>query len=215
MSKQDEKIQITKNIINAAKQYKKFLLGKTFMYCFEDKYIEVSFRKSDFAHLTGVDKKISAKDFSAKLGVVPTTLYWYENGGTLTESHIKDICQAFNVDKEYFKGTMTLEDAGDYSGYNHQRVERIRDMMNERGIKTNKELSLLSGISTTRLSDIMAEKNKLTEDKARKIADALEVGVDWILYGDQEKKYFPVNGKMIEWLKTHPEERERIWEKMK
>ena len=87
-------------------------------------------------------------------------------------------------------------------------------MMNERGIKTNKELSLLSGISTTRLSDIMAEKNKLTEDKARKIADALEVGVDWILYGDQEKKYFPVNGKMIEWLKTHPEERERIWRKM-
>ena len=159
--------------------------------------------------------KISVRDFSAKLGVVPTTIYWYENGGTLTESHIEDICQAFNVDKEYFKGTMTLEDAVDYSGYNHQRVERIRDMMNERGIKTNKELSLLSGISTTRLSDIMAEKNKLTEDKARKIADALEVGVDWILYGDQEKKYFPVNGKMIEWLKTHPEERERIWEKMK
>ena len=58
-------------------------------------------------------------------------------------------------------------------------------------------------------------RNKLTEDKARKIADALEVGVDWILYGDQEKKYFPVNEKMIEWLKTHPEERERIWEKMK
>ena len=139
--------------------------------------------------------KISVRDFSSRLGVVPTTIYWYENGGTLTESHIEDICQAFNVDKEYFKGTMTLEDAVDYSGYNHQRVERIRDMMNERGIKTNKELSLLSGISTTRLSDIMTEKNKLTEDKARKIADALEVGVDWILYGDQEKKYFPVNGK--------------------
>lgn len=148
--------------------------------------------------------KISVKDFSAKLGVVPTTIYWYENGGTLTESHIKDICQAFNVDKEYFKGMQSIIPD-----------TIIRDMMNERGIKTNKELSLLSGISTTRLSDIMAEKNKLTEDKARKIADALEVGVDWILYGDQEKKYFPVNGKMIEWLKTHPEERERIWEKMK
>ena len=36
---------------------------------------------------------------------------------------IKDICQAFNVDKEYFKGTMTLEDAVDYSGYNHQRYD--------------------------------------------------------------------------------------------
>ena len=61
----------------------------------------------------------------------------------------------------------------------------------------------------------MTEKNMLTEDKARKIADALDVGIDWPLYGDQEKKYLPVNGKMIEWLKTHPEERERIWEKMK
>ena len=87
--------------------------------------------------------KISVRDFSAMLGVVPTTIYWYENGGTLTESHIKDICQAFNVDKEYFKGTMTLEDAVDYPGYNHQRVELIRDMMNERGIKTNKELSFM------------------------------------------------------------------------
>ena len=52
--------------------------------------------------------KISVRDFSAMLGVVPTTIYWYENGGTLTESHIEYICQAFNVDKEYFKGTMTL-----------------------------------------------------------------------------------------------------------
>lgn len=106
--------------------------------------------------------KISVRNFAAKIGVVPTTIYWFENGGTITESHIEDICQAFNVDKEYFKGTMTLEDAVDYSGYNHQRVERIRHMMNERGIKTNKELSLLSGISTTRLSDIMAEKNDVS-----------------------------------------------------
>ena len=124
--------------------------------------------------------------------------------GVSIQIPVKDICQAFNVDKEYFKGMQSIIPD-----------TIIRDMMNERGIKTNKELSLLSGISTTRLSDIMTEKNKLTEDKARKIADALEVGVDWILYGDQEKKYFPVNGKKIEWLKTHPEERERIWEKMK
>ena len=54
-------------------------------------------------------------------------------------------------------------------------------LMQEKGIKTNKELSLMSGVSTTRLSDIMTEKNMLTEDKARKIADALDVGIDWLL----------------------------------
>jgi hypothetical protein len=63
MSKRIERIQITKYIIDAAKQYKQTLLGKTFMYVFSDKYIEVSFRKKDFAHLTGVDKTLSANDF--------------------------------------------------------------------------------------------------------------------------------------------------------
>lgn len=158
--------------------------------------------------------KISVRDFAAKIGVAPTTIYWYENGGNLTESTIDDICREFDVDINYFNRTMKLEDAVDYSGYNHQRVERIRELMKEKEIGTNKDLSKRSGVSTTRLSDIMTEKNMLTEDKARKIADALDVGVDWILYGDEEKKSFPVNGKMVEWLKAHPEERERIWRKM-
>lgn len=159
--------------------------------------------------------KISVRDFAAKIGVAPTTIYWYENGGTLTESIIEEICRAFNVEKEYFKGTMTLEDAVNYTGYNHQRIERIREAMNEKGIMTNKDLSKRSGVSTTRLSDIMTEKNMLTEDKARKIANALEVGVDWILYGEERKKEFPVNREMIYWLWSHPEERELLYQKTK
>ena len=69
----------------------------------------------------------------------------------------------------YFKGTMALEleDAVDYLGYNHQRIERIKALMQKKGISTNKKLSKLSGVSTTRLSDIMTEKNMLTEDKAK------------------------------------------------
>lgn len=159
--------------------------------------------------------KISVRDFAAKIGVAPTTIYWYENGGTLTESIIEEICRAFNVEKEYFKGTMTLEDAVNYTGYNHQRVEQIKVLMSEKGIMTNKDLSKRSGVSTTRLSDIMTEKNMLTEDKARKIADALEVGVDWILYGEERKKEFPVNREMIDWIWSHPEERELLYQKIK
>ena len=159
--------------------------------------------------------KISAKDFSAKLGVVPTTLYWYENGGTLTENHIEDICNEFDVDINYFKGTMTLEDAVDYSGYNHQRIERIKELMQKKGIKTNKELSLMSGVSTTRLSDIMTEKNMLTEDKAKKIADALDVGIDWLLYGEEVKKDYPITNELLNWLWDHPEIRKELWERYK
>ena len=67
----------------------------------------------------------------------------------------------------------------------------IRELIHKKGIKTNKELSLMSDVSTTRLSDIMTEKKILTEDKAKRIADALEVGIDWILYGDQKKGFSP------------------------
>lgn len=157
--------------------------------------------------------KISVKDFGSKLGVAPTTIYWYENGGTLTESHIEDICNEFDVDINYFKGTMTLEEAVDYSGYNHQRIERIKALMQKKDISTNMELSKISGVSTTRLSDIMTEKNMLTEDKAKKIADALDVGVDWLLYGEEVRKDYPINDELLKWLWNNPEIRKELWER--
>lgn len=61
MTKREKREQIVNKIIVAAQEYKTHLLGKTFMFVFDNRYIEVSFRKEEFAHLTGVDKSISAK----------------------------------------------------------------------------------------------------------------------------------------------------------
>ena len=58
----DRKIIVSK-IISAAKLYKQNLVGKTFLYIFDNRYIEVMFRKNDFKHLTGVDSNLSANDF--------------------------------------------------------------------------------------------------------------------------------------------------------
>ncbi|WP_296877432.1 PBECR4 domain-containing protein [Thomasclavelia sp.] len=63
MTLREKKIKIINNINQAAQLYKQYLLGKTFMYVFDDRYIEVSFRKKDFAHLCGVEKTISSKSF--------------------------------------------------------------------------------------------------------------------------------------------------------
>ncbi|MDO4274514.1 MAG: PBECR4 domain-containing protein [Eubacteriales bacterium] len=63
MTKREKREQIVDKIVNAAREYKKYLLGRTFMFVFDKKYIEVSFRKEEFAHLTGVDRKMSAKEF--------------------------------------------------------------------------------------------------------------------------------------------------------
>lgn len=98
-----------------------------------------------------------------------------------------------------------------FSGDNHIRVERIKALMNERNISTNKELAELSKVSESRISEILREKYTLSLDKANKIASALCVGVDFILYGDESKKNDPVDDKMIEWLWNHPEVRKEIW----
>lgn len=63
MNKRKERIWVVNKIICVADMYKRNLLGKTFLYVFNNEYIEVSFRKADFAHLTGIDKHLSAVEF--------------------------------------------------------------------------------------------------------------------------------------------------------
>ena len=45
---------IVSDISNAALKYKANLVGRTFLYVFGDKYIEVLFKANNFKHLTGV-----------------------------------------------------------------------------------------------------------------------------------------------------------------
>ena len=57
------KSAILKKIPNAAKNYQRYLAGKTFMYVYEGKSIEVVFKNSSFLHLTGINTKLKAKEF--------------------------------------------------------------------------------------------------------------------------------------------------------
>lgn len=57
------KAQIIRRIYNAAKKYKEYFVGNTYMFVYENQYIEVMFKKSSFLHLTGVDTNLNAEDF--------------------------------------------------------------------------------------------------------------------------------------------------------
>ena len=63
MKKNQDRIKIVKDICFAAKLYKENLVGKTFLYIFDGRYIEVLYKASNFRHLTGVDTNLSAKQF--------------------------------------------------------------------------------------------------------------------------------------------------------
>lgn len=57
------KSAMLRKIHASALQYQSYLAGKTFLYVYEDNYIEVVFKNSSFLHLTGVNTKLKAKEF--------------------------------------------------------------------------------------------------------------------------------------------------------
>ena len=61
--RQADRRRVVETIKQAAKTYKEHLVGKTFMYVFDDRYIEVLYKAANFKHLTGVDSPLSAKEF--------------------------------------------------------------------------------------------------------------------------------------------------------
>lgn len=62
-TKTDKKNAIRQGIIDSAAIYSQDLAGKAFLYVYGDEYFEVSFPVDHFLHLTGVETKLSAKDF--------------------------------------------------------------------------------------------------------------------------------------------------------
>ena len=55
---------------------------------------------------------------------------------------------------------------------------------------------------------------KLTEKQAVKLAETLEIGVEWLMQGDEKKKKYPADQKMILWLWDHEDARQEIWVRM-
>lgn len=57
------KSTIVSRIRRAARNYRQHLLGKTFMLVYDNRYVEVMFKKVSFMHLTGVGSTLDAKNF--------------------------------------------------------------------------------------------------------------------------------------------------------
>ena len=76
----DKKNAIRQGIIKAAIVYSQSLAGKTFLYVYGDEYFEVSFPVDHFLHLTGVETRLSAKDFyrNAKKAILTNNQFYFD-----------------------------------------------------------------------------------------------------------------------------------------
>ena len=81
MKKRTDRLAIVSEINSAAKLYRDNLVGKSFMYVFDSRFIEVAYRAENFKHLTGVDSRLSAKNFYqlAKSGKLAASQICFSN----------------------------------------------------------------------------------------------------------------------------------------
>ena len=77
--KRNDTATIEVDIIDSAEVYSSSLAGKTFLYVYGEEFFEVSFPVDHFLHLTGVESKLSAKDFykNAKKGKITNSQFFF------------------------------------------------------------------------------------------------------------------------------------------
>lgn len=79
-TKTDKKNMIRQNIIDSAAIYSQRLAGKVFLYVYGNEFFEVSFPVDHFLHLTGVETRLSAKDFykNAKRAILTNNQFYFD-----------------------------------------------------------------------------------------------------------------------------------------
>lgn len=134
----------------------------------------------------------------------------------LSDEFLQKICSTFHVNPGYFEGTVEVDEAVKVVSMEEEMKQvgkRLKQARSEKGL-TLKELSDLVGLSDSQLCLIENGTNKLSEKRTVILGEALEVGVEWLLHGEERNKHFPADRKMMEWLKDHAEIREKIWKMM-
>ena len=79
-TKTDKENMIRQNIIDSAAIYSQNLAGKVFLYVYGNEFFEVSFPVDHFLHLTGVETRLSAKDFykNAKRAILTNNQFYFD-----------------------------------------------------------------------------------------------------------------------------------------
>lgn len=92
-----------------------------------------------------------------------------------------------------------------------ERVRKVR----EKAKLYQDDLARMIHATLSDIRRIEKDEQPLTVRRAQRIADLCDVGEDYILYGLEERKEYPVNEKLFHYLWEHPEIRRELWERMK
>lgn len=152
-------------------------------------------------------------EFGAKIGYSHEQMQRLEEGrATLNDELCTRICEEYGISEAQLRGK---EDGHDVQQEDsaEERRKRMRKVYRESGL-TQREFGKKTHTATSMLADVISGRKQLTIRYAKKFEETLGVGSDWLLYGDEKAKEYPLSDEMIRFLKEHPEIRKDIQERM-
>ena len=160
---------------------------------------------------------LSLRAFGEPIGYTGMHISRFEKNVLIPDERvIQKICEVFHVEPSYFTGELSVEQAVHKDAEDEVKsaaAQRLTSARLEKGLSMW-ELSRRAGISQPQISMLESGKYQLKRKAGTKLAEALDVGVDWLVSGDERKRRYPADRKLIDWLWEHPEVREELWKKM-
>ena len=90
---------------------------------------------------------------------------------------------------------------------------RVKQLRLEMKMSQNK-FADYAGVQQADINRVESGKGTLGQQSLKRIAAAFHVGVDWLQYGDETRKHYPVDDSMIAYLWENEELREMICQRM-
>lgn len=159
--------------------------------------------------------RLSQAAFAEPLGLSPTHIARFEKGVSIPSAEtITSICKAFGVDPVYFAagGDIAIEDAVVFADQSKLIQGRLKVARETKGW-SQYELGKRSGVDVSIINRVESGA-KLTMKQGVKLAEVLEVGINWLMEGKEERKNWPADAKLINWLWANEEIRRELWERM-
>lgn len=160
---------------------------------------------------------LSQDAFGKRIGLTGAYVFRLENEkAEVTDAILKKLVGAFGVDPEWMHEECedeTVRFTGKKVDGANSLGDRIRNM--RLGMEmSQKRFAEYAGVQASDINRVEAGKATLGPQTLKRIAEAFHVGVEWLQYGDESKKAYPVDGKMIEYLWKNEKLREIIYRYM-